>query len=48
MHDLVKSHRNHPAIVVWGFCNEFECVQRSNHTGELFRVPGWARNGGTG
>eukprot|EP01043_Picozoa_sp_COSAG02_P044063 COSAG02_NODE_3893_length_6074_cov_4.113138_1_plen_657_part_00 len=38
MHDMVKSHRNHPSIVVWSFCNEFECIQSTNQTGDLFRA----------
>lgn len=27
MRDMVKSHRNHPSIIVWSFCNEVECEQ---------------------
>ena len=27
MHEMVKAHRNHPSIVIWSFCNEFECGQ---------------------
>lgn len=38
MHDMVKSHRNHPSIVVWSFCNEYECLQITNQTGDLFRA----------
>ncbi len=38
MHDMVKSHRNHPSIVIWSFCNEYECIQSTNQTGNLFRA----------
>ncbi|XP_065198692.1 beta-galactosidase BoGH2A-like [Sycon ciliatum] len=38
MHDMVKSHRNHPSIVVWSFCNEVECQQVTNQTGLSFRA----------
>ena len=27
---MVKEHRNHPAIVVWSYCNEYECGQVKN------------------
>ena len=27
---LVKHHRSHPSIVVWGFCNEQECYPELN------------------
>ena len=27
MHDMVKRDRNHPSIIIWSFCNEYECQQ---------------------
>ncbi len=27
MHDMVKRDRNHPSIIVYSFCNEYECQQ---------------------
>lgn len=27
---LVKQHRNHPSVVVWGLCNELECWHNQN------------------
>ena len=27
MHDMVKRDRNHPSIIIWSYCNEFECEQ---------------------
>eukprot|EP01064_Diplonema_japonicum_P003557 TRINITY_DN12287_c0_g1_i1.p1 TRINITY_DN12287_c0_g1~~TRINITY_DN12287_c0_g1_i1.p1 ORF type:complete len:928 (+),score=259.37 TRINITY_DN12287_c0_g1_i1:61-2784(+) len=38
MADMVKYHRNHPTIMVWSFCNEFECNKwLSNDTHVAFR-----------
>ena len=27
MHDMVKRDRNHPSVVIWSTCNEYECLQ---------------------
>eukprot|EP00755_Sulcionema_specki_P011606 Sspe_Gene.49409::Locus_26619_Transcript_1_1_Confidence_1.000_Length_2869::g.49409::m.49409/K01190/lacZ; beta-galactosidase len=37
MHDMVKAHRNHPSVVTWSYCNEFECMQVSDAAGRAFR-----------
>jgi len=37
MHDMVKRDRNAPSIVIWSFCNEYECNQPNNLTGIAFR-----------
>jgi hypothetical protein len=39
MRDMVKAHRNHPSIVVWSFCNEYECEQEdAPYSGKMFRA----------
>lgn len=38
MHDMVKRDRNSPSVVVWSFCNEYECGQITNLTGLAFRA----------
>ena len=38
MHDMVKRDRHHPSIVIWSYCNEYECLQVSNQTGLAFRA----------
>jgi len=38
MHDMVKRDRNHPSIVVWSFCNEYECGQAdADYTAKAYR-----------
>ena len=27
---MVKQHRNHPSIAIWGLCNEMECFTSQN------------------
>jgi hypothetical protein len=34
---MVKRDRNHPSVLLWSFCNEYECGQNSNKTGLMFR-----------
>eukprot|EP00117_Sycon_ciliatum_P049000 scpid35265/ scgid34812/ Beta-galactosidase; Lactase len=38
MHDMVKRDRSHPSILMWSFCNEYECLQSTNNTGLAFRA----------
>ena len=38
MHDMVKRDRNEAAVVIWSFCNEYECEQVTNRTGLDFRA----------
>jgi len=33
----VRQHRKHPSIIVWAFCNEYECLQTQDETGFRFR-----------
>eukprot|EP00756_Hemistasia_phaeocysticola_P022968 Hpha_TRINITY_DN15865_c4_g5::TRINITY_DN15865_c4_g5_i1::g.188348::m.188348/K01190/lacZ; beta-galactosidase len=38
MHDMVKRDRNHPSIIVWSFCNEYECNQNDpDYTAKAYR-----------
>ena len=38
MHDMVKRDRNHASIVIWSFCNEYECEQEDpEYSGKAFR-----------
>ena len=55
MHEMVKRDRGHPSIVVWSYCNEYECGQITKQTGLSFRAAAkaldpqrpTAANGGT-
>lgn len=38
MRDMVKRDRNHPSVIVWSFCNEYECTQNdANFSALAFR-----------
>lgn len=38
MAQLVRRDRNHPSVLMWSFCNEYECGQNSENTGHWFRA----------
>lgn len=35
-HDMVKAHRAHPAVVLWGLCNEGQCRVEDGQAAKLF------------
>lgn len=37
VYSMVKRSRNRPSVIMWSFCNEYECGCGSNATGGLFR-----------
>ena len=38
MKDMVLRDRNHPAIIIWSFCNEVECTEHGESEGAAFRA----------
>ena len=36
MKAMVRQHRNHPSVVSWSLCNEYECQQYDHGTGANF------------
>ena len=46
MHDMVKRDRNHPSIVVWSFCNEYECQQNDpEYSAKRYRAAAYGVDG---
>ena len=35
---MVLRDRNHPAIIIWSFCNEVECTEHGDSEGAAFRA----------
>lgn len=46
MRDMVKRDRSHPSIIVWSYCNEFECQQfDATYSGNAFRAAAYSVDG---
>jgi beta-galactosidase len=35
-HDMIKAHRNHAAVMLWGLCNEGQCRVENGNAAEAF------------